>query len=217
MTEAWVGARLPVSKVALGKGAFVVESAKLGLPSEKAINAWLLEPGLAELRPVTVGDKSIVLDDVVVQEGTSIGNDCFLGRGVHIGFDCLIGDACRFEYRAQVCDRVRIGSGCVVGGFVCDGSTIGDDCVVLGSMVHGMREPDLPWGQYEPDPVLEQRVFIGFGAVVVGGAKVGAGCYVAANATVTRDVPPDHVAINTNEFVPIRDWPGRLERKQWSV
>jgi acetyltransferase-like isoleucine patch superfamily enzyme len=214
MTEAGVGARLPLSKVAFGRGAFVAESAKLGYPSEKTINAWLLEPELAELRPVMVGEKSIVLDGVVVQEGARIGNDCFVGHSVHIGFDCLIGDACRFEYSARVCDRVSIGTGCVVGGFVCDGSTIGDDCVVLGSLVHGMREPDLPWGQYEPDPVLEQRVFVGFGAVVVGGARVGTGSYVAANATVTKDVPPDHVAINTNEFVPIRDWPGKLDRKR---
>lgn len=215
MTEAGVGAGLPVSKVALGKDAFVVASAKLGLPSETTIRAWLLEPELAEPRPVTVGEKSIVLDDVVVQEGTTIGNDCYVGRAVYIGFDCLIGDACRLEYRAEVCDRVRIGSGSVIGGFVCDGSTIGEECVVLGSLVHGVREPDLQWGQLEPDPVLEQRVFLGRGAVVVGGARVGAGSYVAANATVTRDVPPDHVAINTNEFVPIDAWPGALQRQHW--
>ena len=168
-----------------------------------------------EPRPVTVGTNSIVLDDVVVQEGTTIGNDCYVGRAVHIGFDCLIGDFCRLEYRAEICDRVKISSGCVIGGFVCDGSVLGEECVVIGSLVHGVREPDLPWGQYEPDPVLEQRVFVGRGAVVVGGTRVGAGSYVAANATVTKDVPPDHVAINTNEFVPIRDWPGVLERRQW--
>lgn len=45
--------------------------------------------------------------------------------------------------------------------------------------------------------------------------RIGAGAYVAANATVTKDVPPGHVAINTNEFVSIDEWPGPLERKRW--
>jgi acetyltransferase-like isoleucine patch superfamily enzyme len=206
-----------MGKVAVGKGAFIDGSAKLALASEATVRAWLLEPELVELRPVTIGDKSILLDDVVVQEGTTIGSDCFVSRAVHIGFDCLIGDACRFEYRAEICDRVKVGSGSVIGGFLCDGSVLGEECVVLGSLVHGVRKPDLPWGQYEPDPVLEQRVFVGRGAAVVGGVKVGAGAYVAANATVTKDVPPDHVAINTNEFVPIDAWPGALERQKWGA
>jgi acetyltransferase-like isoleucine patch superfamily enzyme len=215
MTDAVTGARLPCGQVIVGDRAFIAESARLAVPSEATIRRWLLEPELAVFRQVTIGGNTIVLDDVVVQEGTEIGGDCYIDRAVHVGFDCHIGDSCRVEYRAQICDRVAIGAGCVIGGFLCDGSTLGEECVVLGSLVHGVRNPDLPWGQYEPDPVLEQRVFVGRGAVVVGGVRVGAGTYVAANATVTKDVPPDHVVVNTNEFVSIDDWPGPLERKHW--
>jgi hypothetical protein len=70
---------------------------------------------------VTEGARSIVLDDVVVQEGTTIGSDC------------------------------------VACGFVCDGAILGEECIVMGSLVHGVRDPDLPWGQYEPNPMLEER------------------------------------------------------------
>src|SRR2546421_8332278 len=45
--------------------------------------------------------------------------------------------------------------------------------------------------------------------------RVGAGAYVAANATGTKDVPPDYGVLNANEFVPIGARPGALERKQW--
>lgn len=214
MTDAVTSARLPSGPVVLELGAFVAESARLAVPKETTIRAYLLTQ-LATPAEVTVGARSIVLDDVVVQEGTAIGRDCFIGRAVHIGFDCVLGDSCRVEYRAEICDRVRVGAGSVIGGFVCDGARMGDDCTVLGSLVHGCREPDLPWGQYEADPVLADRVFVGRGAVVVGGVTVGAGAYVAANATVTKDVPADHIAINTNEFVPMDEWDGRLDRKRW--
>jgi acetyltransferase-like isoleucine patch superfamily enzyme len=213
MTDAVTSARLPCGQVAVGNLAYIAESARIAVPSEATIRRWLLQPELGVPRKVTIGDKTIVLDDVVVQEGTEIGGDCYIDRAVHVGFDCRVGDSCRVEYRAQICDRVEIGAGCVIGGFICDGAILGDECVVLGELVHGVREPDLPWGQLEPNPVLEQRVFVGRGAVIVGGARVGAGSYVAANATVTRHMPPDHVAINTNEFVPIDAWPGALKRK----
>lgn len=215
MTEFVTSARPPCGQVHVGGGAFIAESVRLAVPSEVTLRSWLLNPELAAPQPVSVGDKSIVLDDVVIQEGTTIGGDCFIGRAVHVGFGCDIGNSCRVEYRAEICDRVRIADGCVIGGFVCDGAELGEECVVLGSLVHGVREPDLPWGQYEADPVLSQRVFVGRGAVVVGGVLVGAGAYIAANATVTKNVPADHVVINTNEFVPIDEWPGGLVRKHW--
>ena len=215
MTDAVIRAQLPFGQVVVGDRAFIAESARLAVPREATIRRWLLTPELATFGTVTIGVNTIVLDDVYVQEGTEIGGDCYIDRAVHVGFDCRIGDSCRVEYRAQICDRVKIGAGSVIGGFICDGSKLGEECVVLGSLVHGVREPDAPWGQYEPDPVLEQRVFVGRGAVVVGGVTVGAGSYVAANATVTKNVPPDHVVINTNEFVPIDAWPGALERKHW--
>jgi len=215
MTDAVIRAQVPCGQVVVGERVYIADSARLAAPRETTIRNWLLNPELATLGRVSIGDNTIVLDDVVVQEGTGIGSDCYIDRGVHVGFNCWIADSCRLEYRAQVCDRVTIGAGSVIGGFVCDGSMLGEECVVLGSLVHGVREPDLTWGQYEPNPVLGQRVFVGRGAVIVGGVAVGAGAYVAANATVTRDVPPDHVVINTNEAVPIDAWPGALERKKW--
>jgi acetyltransferase-like isoleucine patch superfamily enzyme len=215
MTEFVTSSRPPCGGASVGEGAYVAESVRLAVPSEVTIRSWLLNPELATPMPVSVGPKSIVLDDVVIQEGTLIGGDCFINRSVHIGFGCRIGNSCRVEYRAEICDRVRIADGCVIGGFVCDGATLGEECVIVGSLVHSVHEPDLPWGQYEADPVLEQRVFVGKGAVVVGGVRVGAGAYIAANAIVTKDVPADHVVVGRNEQVAIKDWPGELRRKEW--
>lgn len=122
------------------------------------------------------------------------------------------------EYRAQICDRVLIGADSVIGGFVCDGAIVGVSCIMLGSLVHDACHPDLPWGQFEPHPTLRDGAFVGCGAVIVGDVTVGAGAYVAANATITKNVPGDHVALGTNQFVPIDQWRGAsLDRKRWSV
>lgn len=216
MTDTAAGTRVPTGKAQIGERCFVADSARLAVASERTLLAMTREGREPDPRGVRIGDRTLVLDEVVVQEGSTIGADCYVGRSVHIGFDCAIGDGCRMEYRAEICDRVRIGDGTVIGGFVCDGAELGADCVMLGSLVHSVREPDLPWGQLEPDPILRDRVFVGRGAVVVGGIVVGNGAYVAANATVTKTVPDDHVAIGTNEFVPIGEWHGRLRRKSWS-
>jgi serine O-acetyltransferase len=46
-----------------------------------------------------------------------------------------------------------------------------------------------------PTPVVEDRVTIGAGAVVLGGVTLGAGCQVGANAVVVTDIPPGATAV----------------------
>lgn len=53
---------------------------------------------------------------------------------------------------------------------------------------------------------IEDDAWIASGAIVLGGVRVGRGSIVAAGAVVTKDVPPDHLAMG----VPARTRP--LER-----
>ena len=53
-------------------------------------------------------------------------------------------------------------------------------------------------------PTIDDDVFIGVGAVIIGNVHVGAGAQVAANSLVISDVPPNHVAVG----VPARIYPG---------
>jgi serine O-acetyltransferase len=45
------------------------------------------------------------------------------------------------------------------------------------------------------NPVIEDGVHIGAGAVIVGGLCIGRGSIVGANSVVNRDVPPDSLAV----------------------
>jgi serine O-acetyltransferase len=94
-------------------------------------------------------------------------------------------------------------NGCVIGvkaqfgpGFV----LIHPVGVVINSAVRGGRNVWLESGVVIGDnrggvPVLEDEVFIGSGAKVIGGLRIGRGARVGANAVVLKDVPAGATAV----------------------
>jgi serine O-acetyltransferase len=72
-------------------------------------------------------------------------------------------------------------SGIVIGRQV----VIGDDCVIRQNVTIGADER----GGKRPPPRLGDRVQVGAGAVIVGGAVIGHDARVGPNAFVMRDVP----------------------------
>lgn len=94
-------------------------------------------------------------------------------------------------------------NGCVIGigaqfgpGFV----LIHPIGVVINAAVRGGREVWLESGVVIGDnrglcPMLGDQVFIGSGAKVIGGLRVGDCTHVGANAVVTKDVPSHCVAL----------------------
>lgn len=61
--------------------------------------------------------------------------------------------------------------------------------VVFATLNHGLAPQSR--GRLEPKPiVIEQEVWIGSHATILGGVTIGRGSIVAAGAVVTKDVPP---------------------------
>lgn len=56
------------------------------------------------------------------------------------------------------------------------------------------------WGENDA-PVIEDDVYVGAGAKILGAVRVGRGATVGANAVVTRDVPPYHTVVGANRIV----------------
>ncbi len=54
--------------------------------------------------------------------------------------------------------------------------------------------------------VIEDGAFIGSDSQLVAPVRVGAGAYVAAGSTITRDVPPDALAIGRGTQVNKDGW-----------
>ena len=90
-------------------------------------------------------------------------------------------------YTVKLGRRVRIWHH---GGMVLHARSIGDDVHVRQNTTFGIARRDR---LYEL-PVIEDRVDVGCGAVVLGNVTVGHDSVIGANAVVLKDVPPFSVA-----------------------
>ncbi|WBT08311.1 serine O-acetyltransferase [Corynebacterium sp. SCR221107] len=79
------------------------------------------------------------------------------------------------------------GMGIVIG----ETAEIGDGVMLY----HGVTLGGQVLTQTKRHPTICDNVTIGAGAKVLGPITVGAGSAIGANAVVTKDVPPDHIAI----------------------
>lgn len=100
--------------------------------------------------------------------------------GLTIGRRSIVGRSCLLDAR---------------GGIM-----LGDDVNVSSfsrfmTAKHITQDPEFD-AVYEP-AVLGDRVWLGMGVTVLGGVTIGEGTVVAANATVTRDLPPFVIAAGT--------------------
>jgi acetyltransferase-like isoleucine patch superfamily enzyme len=131
----------------------------------------------------------------------SVGEKVELGRGVHIGFGSTL----------WALDRLTVGDGVYIGRYctiMCDGSIgagtlIANNVGLVGRYDHEYRRLGVPMSRAPwigdqdyrgPGRQLKveigEDVWLGYGAIVVSGVRVGRGAIVAAGAVVTDDVEP---------------------------
>ncbi|HOF72365.1 MAG TPA: serine acetyltransferase, partial [Verrucomicrobiota bacterium] len=75
---------------------------------------------------------------------------------------------------------------------------LGDDVVIGHQVTLGGR--DLT----NAAPHVEDGVYIGAGAKILGGVRIGRGATGGANAVVTRDVPAGATVVGGNRLLPTR-------------
>ena len=130
---------------------------------------------------ISIGDRTGFADGA-----TLTAWDEFDGR--RYSPEIIIGDDCHFGgwNHITAINRIEIGKGCLTGKWV----TISDDS-------HGQTGMDdleiAPAHRklYSKGPVIiGDNVWIGDKATILAGVKIGDGAVIAANAVVTKDVPP---------------------------
>ncbi|MCI8995611.1 MAG: acyltransferase [Lachnospiraceae bacterium] len=85
---------------------------------------------------------------------------------------------------------------------------IGDNCLIsyqvhLRTDMHIYKERDIlirEQGHQEADIIIENDVWIGYGAQIFGGVTLGEGCVVGAGTIVTKDVMPYQVVVGESKM-----------------
>ena len=128
---------------------------------------------------VEIGDRFTTGHGALVREDTTIGDDVLVGTHAVIDGSCTIGDAVRIQ----------------TGVYLPTNTTVGDR-VFFGPHAVLTNDP-YPLRQETPleGPTIEDDATIGANATVLPGVTVGERSFVAANAVVAEDVPPDTLAV----------------------
>jgi acetyltransferase-like isoleucine patch superfamily enzyme len=138
----------------------------------------------------------------------SFGRLCWIGDGtkirchdgvVEIGAKTVMGQECTISaYR-----RVRIGEQCVIA-----------DRAMFIDFDHGVVEVERPirkQGIYMRETIVGSNVWIGYGACILRGVRVGDNSIIGTNAVVTRDVPANAVVGGVPaKVIRMRDAPKEL-------
>lgn len=130
---------------------------------------------------VEIGDDFTTGHDVVVREGTVIGDEVLIGTKTVIDGTTTIGDRCSLQTGVYVPAKTTIG----------DDVFIGPNAVLTNDSYPVRTDDDLSGA------TIEDGVSVGANATLLPGITVGEGAFVAAGAVVTRDVPPETLAVGS--------------------
>jgi acetyltransferase-like isoleucine patch superfamily enzyme len=120
-----------------------------------------------------------------------------MGPGVCLSPGCVVE---RFGGSILIGQDTFLGPHVVIYGH--GGVEIGDNCLIaahtcIASANHAIP-PQGVWIRSLPDdprPVrIGNDVWIGFGAIILGGVTIGEGCVIGAGAVVTKDLPAGAIA-----------------------
>ena len=135
----------------------------------------------------------------------AVGSNVSAGRNLRAGLGSRISSL--HGLRIGNCVSVGPGSIVEVDGSIGDFVLIARNVQIVGRMDHAITELGVPivkatWiGDREALPEdqvqIERDVWIGAGAIVLGGTRIGEGSVIGAGALVTKDIPPYSIAVGS--------------------
>jgi bifunctional UDP-N-acetylglucosamine pyrophosphorylase/glucosamine-1-phosphate N-acetyltransferase len=184
---------------------------------------------------VNIGQDSIVYPFVTLEGETTVGSDCVIEPGVHLR-NVRVGDNVTLktgtiaedaviESEAGVGPYAHLRPGTVLGRKVKIGNFVETKKAVFAA---GAKASHLSYigdadigsdvnigagtitcnydGVNKHKTVIEDGVFIGSDSQLVAPVTIGRGAYVGAGSTVTKDVPPDALALSRTPQKTIEGW-----------
>lgn len=127
-----------------------------------------------------IGEGTKLWHFVHVLSGTIIGKNCSLGQNVMAGPDVKIGDGCKIQ------NNVALYKGVILeDGVFCGPSMVFTNVTTPRSEVNRREE--------YAETLVRKGATIGANATIVCGHELGAYCFIAAGAVVTKNVIPHAV------------------------
>jgi bifunctional UDP-N-acetylglucosamine pyrophosphorylase/glucosamine-1-phosphate N-acetyltransferase len=174
---------------------------------------------------VTIGTDTIIGPGVILQGATSIGEGCRIQAGCRITnskigshvvmldhsvvVDSTIGSGARIGPFSHLRPQSTVGDEAHVGNFVELKKTsmgkgakanhlayLGDSTIGAGANIGAGTITCNYDGVNKNQTIIEDGAFIGSDTQLVAPVRVGAGAYVGAGSTITKDVPADALAVS---------------------
>ncbi len=164
----------------------------------------VIEPGV-HLINVTVGDDvhlktGTVAEDAIIEDQATIGPYAHLRPGTQLGRNVKIGNF--VETKKAVFGE---GSKASYLSYIGDAEVGADVNIGAGTITCNYD------GKSKHQTIIEDGAFIGSDSQLVAPVRIGRGAYVGAGSTITKDVPPDSLALSR---VPQRVVEGWAKRKK---
>ena len=169
----------------------------------------LIEPG-CHLKDSTIGSQvtvrpASVIEDSIIRDHATIGPFAHIRPGSDVGEDVKIGNFVEVK-------KTTIGKGSKASHL----TYLGDTTVGSGVNVGAGTITCNYDGVSKHQTIIEDGVFIGSNTELVAPVKIGRGALIGAGSTITRDVPPDNLAISRAKQVNFNRKPffGKKEEKE---
>jgi bifunctional UDP-N-acetylglucosamine pyrophosphorylase / glucosamine-1-phosphate N-acetyltransferase len=191
---------------------------------------------------VEVGQDTVLAPMTFLEAGTRVGARCRLGPNVRL-VGCTVGDDATVSQavavQSVIGDRANVGPFASLrpGSDLGEGSKAGTFVEVKNSTVgQGSKVPHLSYvgdadigaganvgagtvfvnydGVAKHRTVVGDGAFIGSDTMLVAPVTVGNGAQTAAGSTITKDVPPDALAIERSDQRTIEGWAARRRRRK---
>lgn len=109
------------------------------LEKEKATFEVLIHPSAILGTDVSIGEGSIVMPGVIVNNHSTIGKSVILNTSCSVDHDCVVGDHCHVAVGAHLCGMVQVGNDVLIGAgaivinnvSICGNSIIGAGATVI--------------------------------------------------------------------------------------
>jgi len=121
--------------------------------------------------------------------GCEIGDETKIGAFVEIQKNASIGKHCKISSHSFICEGVVIEDNVFIG----HGVTFINDSYPRATNVHGDLKTEADWTVERT--VIKKGASIGSGVTILANTSIGENAIVGAGSVVTKDVPPNAIAV----------------------